>query len=44
MFSGGKERLPMLFSALIRSEYLSPELIDRLEEMLEKRKKELEQE
>lgn len=44
VFSGGKERLPMLFSALIRSEYLSPELIDRLEEMLEKRKKELEQE
>lgn len=43
VFNGGKERLPILFSALVRSEDLSPELIDQLEEMLEKRKKELEQ-
>lgn len=44
VFNGGRERLPMLFSALLRSEALSPELIEQLEEMLEKRKKELEQE
>lgn len=44
VFNGGKERLPLLFSALVRSEDLSPELISQLEEMLEKRKKELEQE
>lgn len=44
VFNGGRERLPMLFSALVRSEALSPELIEQLEEMLEKRKKELEQE
>ncbi len=44
VFNSGRERLPMLFSALVRSEALSPELIEQLEEMLEKRKKELEQE
>lgn len=44
VFNGGKERLPILFSALVRSEDLSPELISQLEEMLEKRKKELERE
>lgn len=44
VFNGGRERLPMLFSALVRSEALSPELTEQLEEMLEKRKKELEQE
>lgn len=44
VFNGGRERLPMLFSALVRSEALSPELIEQLEEMLEKRNKELEQE
>lgn len=44
VFNGGRERLLMLFSALVRSEALSPELIEQLEEMLEKRKKELEQE
>lgn len=36
-----KEVLPLLFSALIRSSELSPELIDALEEMLEKRRQEL---
>jgi len=38
---GGKENLPMLFSALIRSEYLTSEMIDELEAMLEKKKAEL---
>lgn len=37
-----KEVLPMLFSALIQSDRISPELIDELEDMLEKRKRELE--
>lgn len=44
VFSGGKDRLPMLFSALISNEDLSPELIGQLEEMLDKRKNELAQE
>lgn len=39
--SSRKEVLPMLFHALIRNEKLSPEIIDELEEMLEKRKEEL---
>lgn len=37
-----KEVLPMLFHALIRNDKLSPEIISELEEMLEKRKEELE--
>ena len=37
-----KEVLPMLFSALIQSDGISPELINELEDMLEKRKRELE--
>ena len=37
-----KEVLPMLFSALIQSNGISPELINELEDMLEKRKRELE--
>lgn len=37
----GKELLPMLFSALIKSCDISPELMAELEAMLEKRKKEL---
>ena len=42
-FAGSsKEVLPMLFSALIQSDGISPELIDELEDMLEKRKRELE--
>lgn len=36
-----KEVLPMLFSALIQSDRISPELIEELEDMLEKRKQEL---
>lgn len=39
--AGGKESLPMLFSALIRSDHLTSELIDELEDMLEKKKAEL---
>ncbi len=43
VFAGsGKEVLPLLFSALINSDEVSPELIDKLEEMLEKRRQELE--
>lgn len=41
VFAGNKEVLPMLFSALIQSDGISPELINELEDMLEKRKKEL---
>lgn len=42
VFAGStKEVLPMLFSALIRNDRLNPELIDELEEMLEKRREEL---
>ena len=37
-----KEVLPMLFSALVRSDSISLELINELEDMLEKRKRELE--
>ena len=39
--AGGEENLPMLFSALVHSNYMTPEAIDELEELLEKRKKEL---
>ena len=43
VFAGSsKGVLPMLFSALIQSDGISPELIDELEDMLEKRKRELE--
>ena len=43
VFAGSsKEVLPMLFSALIQSDGISPELINDLEDMLEKRKRELE--
>lgn len=42
VFAGSKKVLPMLFSALIHSDGISPELISELEDMLEKRKKELE--
>ena len=42
VFAGSKEVLPMLFSALIHSDGISPELLSELEDMLEKRKKELE--
>ena len=42
VFAGSKKVLPMLFSALIHSDGISPELINELENMLEKRKKELE--
>ena len=43
VFAGSsKEMLPMLFSALIQSDGISPELINELEDMLEKRKRELE--
>lgn len=41
MFSGGKETVPMLFSALIRSDQMTPELLAELETMLAKRKSEL---
>lgn len=44
VFAGKKERLPMLFSALVRCEGISPELIDQLELMLKERRKELEAE
>lgn len=39
--AGGKENLLMLFSALIRSEYLTTELIEEVEGLLKKRKAEL---
>ena len=43
VFAGSsKEVIPMLFSALIQSDGISPELINELEDMLEKRKRELE--
>ena len=43
VFAGSsKEVLPMLFSALIQSDGISPELINELKDMLEKRKRELE--
>lgn len=43
VFAGSsKEVLPLLFSALINRDEVSPELIDTLEEMLEKRRQELE--
>lgn len=38
----GKAVLPVLFSALINSEEITPELVDELDAMLQKRKKELE--
>lgn len=42
VFAGStKEVLPMLFSALIRNDKLNPEIIDELEDMLEKRREEL---
>jgi len=41
--ASNKEILPLLFSALIHHEEVSPELIDTLEEMLEKRRQELEE-
>ncbi len=42
VFSGSsKEVLPMLFHALIRNDKLSPDIIDELKEMLDKRKDEL---
>ncbi len=37
----GKDGLPGIFSALIRSDGITLELIDQLEKMLEERKKEL---
>lgn len=40
--SSGKTVLPMLFSALIQNDEISPELITELEDMLEKRRQELE--
>ena len=36
-----KKEFPLLFSAMINSEEITPELIDELEEMLQKRKEEL---
>ena len=43
VFAGSsKEVLPMLFSALIQSDGISPELINELKDMLEKRRRELE--
>lgn len=43
VFAGSsKEVLPMLFSALIQSDGISPELINELKDMLEKCKRELE--
>lgn len=43
VFAGSsKEVLPMLLFALIQSDGISPELINELEDMLEKRKRELE--
>jgi len=42
VFAGtSKEVLPLLFSALINRDEVSPELIDTLEKMLEKRRQEL---
>lgn len=42
VFAGtSKEVLPLLFSALINHDEVSPELIDTLEKMLEKRRQEL---
>lgn len=41
--AGGNENLPMLFSALIRSDYMTPELLSELEELLADRKAELDQ-
>ena len=41
--TGNQNELPMLFSALIRSEELTPELIAELEAMLAQRKKELQE-
>ena len=42
VFAGStKEVLPMLFHALIRNDKLNSEIIDELEEMLEKRREEL---
>lgn len=38
--AGGKENLPMLFSALIHSDYLSADLIEELESMLAQKKRE----
>lgn len=38
----GKTVLPVLFSALIKSDALTPEMLDEMEAMLQKRKKELE--
>ena len=35
------ETLPMIFSALIRSDKVSPEMIDELEQMLEKRREDI---
>ena len=36
-----RKEFPLLFSAMINSEEVTPELIDELEEMLQKRRKEL---
>ena len=40
--AGGKENVPMLFSALLRSDQMTPELLEELEAMLAERRTELE--
>ena len=39
--SGGQENLPMLFSALVHSEFITEKNLDELGRMIEKRKQEL---
>ena len=41
LFFGGEERLEMLFDAMLESEGLTPELLDRFEKKIEAKKAEL---
>ena len=41
LFSGGARRLEMLFDAMLRSEHLTPELLDILAEKLGRKQREL---
>lgn len=42
VFAGNKEALPLLFSAFVKSEGVTQQQLDELEQMLEKRRRELE--
>lgn len=43
VFSGNHDALPLLFSAFIKSDEITPKLLDELGEMIDRRKQELNQ-